>query len=123
MRNCPTALRGGWTGLRDDRAGLENRSAHSGCDGMKLINGKRTPCTIARLRGCAFGETLDFPQSCHKLRMALFRNGGRPSSFIFTFLQLFSPRASSRALITSSPRFRASPSRNSRKPTPRSPRR
>jgi carbamoyl-phosphate synthase large subunit len=33
------------------------------------------------------------------------------------------PPASSRALITSSPRFRALPSRNSRKPTPRSPRR
>src|ERR1039458_3773380 len=30
------------------------------------------------------------------------------------------PRASSRALITSSPRFRASPSRNSRTPIPRS---
>ena len=33
------------------------------------------------------------------------------------------PRASSQALITSSPRFRALPSRNFRKPTPRSPRR
>ena len=31
------------------------------------------------------------------------------------------PRVSSRALITSSPRFRVLPSRNSRRPTPRSP--
>jgi hypothetical protein len=32
---------------------LENCCAMSGSDGTRLVCGKRTPCTIARWRGCA----------------------------------------------------------------------